>query len=148
MKHRKIEIYKGELAISIGLILVSIFLGLQTFQFPDPVTDDDVGPALLPQLLFSALIVSAMILIIRIVRRPNKQTIAFFTKETLAVTAILVLYPTLVYLLGFIVATPLILIVLARSLGIKNWILTISYAGILTLLLWFIFIHILNIPLP
>ena len=115
-----------------------------------------VGPALFPGLIATALAVCGVLLIINGIRRrgtqPWTETADWMRsgRHLVAVAAIVggvAAYVFLADAVGFLIVAPLLLILWLKVLGVRTGMAAIV-AVVATLLIWYAFYKLLRVPLP
>jgi putative tricarboxylic transport membrane protein len=139
---------KGEIWISLITIFSCLLFLWMLKDFPPALTEQDVGPALFPMIILSILLilsVTQLVITLRGISLPIK-----LIDHRLQVFAciLLFLYIYLIPVLGYVLITPLFLIILTRLLNVRNWFVNISYSLVISGLIWCFFEKVSNVPLP
>ncbi len=157
--------------IIIGIILLvsSTFYYFSAAEFPPPTKTENLGPAFFPTLLAATLAFLALLLILSSFlsrssseKEQNEAAVDgaerleedSFSAENISPTFLFgticlsFLYVGLLPVLGYLISTPLFLIILIRLLGYEKWINTISASIGLSATLYILFAVILGVNLP
>jgi hypothetical protein len=157
----------SNIVIGIILLIVSAFYYLSTSDFPPPTKADNLGPSFFPTLLTVTLAVLSLLLILGslLSRRSGNEDGAVikgaerleedsFSGENISYKLLLgtiglsILYVGLLSVLGFLVCTPLFLIILIRFLGYERWVNNVAASVGLTATLYLLFVIALGVNLP
>lgn len=138
---------KGNIIISIFLIIISIFLYYQTFTW-------EKDPATLPRLMLGVIIFLSILLIIRsitinpkrnkIIKKMSKQS----SLRIFIVTCITFLYVTSINLLGLYLSTLIFLIIVLLYVGEKNKLVIIGVPILFSIFIYLIFGLFLHVDIP
>lgn len=138
---------KGNIIISIFLIIISIFLYYQTITW-------EKDPATLPRLMLGVIIFLSILLIFRsitknpkmnnVVKKMSKQS---FLRIFIA-TCITLLYVTSINLLGLYLSTLFFLIIILLYIGEKNKLVIIGVPVLFLIFLYLIFDLFLHVDIP
>ncbi len=144
---RQAEMASGFLSILLGITLI-----IAASNFPVLPTVD-VGPAFFPKVVGGILIFfGALLAIVAFLNKAESKSLKeiFNRRSLLAIgtIAIFAIYIILVSVLGFLIATPLLVIGLAMFLKGKNIAVIVIVAVAVTLLIYYLFLKFLLIPLP
>lgn len=137
--------------------LAVIWLWLSYNYIPGARAEGEPGPRAFPILLGALLIglgVMMTVFALRAGRRgaADERVEAVSGRETVIVAgtfAILMLYAFLLEKLGFVLATPVAILLMMRGiLRIRAWMTNLLMAGGITLVCWLVFVKLLEAPLP
>lgn len=139
-----------DVIISLTIILVATFLFIDTFSIKE--TNNAIGPANWPQLLLLFLVTFGLVMLSQSIKKLNLK-MPSSNEETNLIRFWLLLSISLLYIpatlyLGFLTATPLVLALLAYSMGMRHPILLIAFPLLSTLLVTYIFIILLQVSMP
>lgn len=157
--------------IIIGIILLaaSVFYYYSTMDFPPPTKTENLGPAFFPTLLAAALALLSLLLVLaglfpRGASRKDKDAAVIKGAERLeedsfgaeqisykflfGTIGLSFLYVGLLSILGYLVSTPLFLIILIRLLGYEKWANNVAASIGLTATLYLLFSTALGVSLP
>lgn len=141
---------KINIAAAIIMIVLGIFIIQISGSFPD--TAGTLGPNFFPRMLSGLLIAfSVTILIISWREKGGDEPIEPPQKATLLIFASLVVYILILPSIGFLVSTPLFLLLAGFLLSddIRKWWKKILISSVLsTGSLYYLFAVLLNVPLP
>lgn len=160
----------------IGFILLAIagFWAWQTALMDDPGIEGMIGPRLFPGLLSGLLAILALFLIASTMRKrstessPGAASQAAAAAETAADGArerspilrteigavsitlgVLLLYISSLKYAGFLLSTPVLMLILIRWLmGERSWVHALSVSIGMSVIVWFIFSKLFGVPLP
>ncbi|WP_019851298.1 tripartite tricarboxylate transporter TctB family protein [Desulfitobacterium sp. PCE1] len=142
---------KTDFKVGITFLILSIFIIVQARQMPKSMPGVDFGPGILPLGLGVVLTVLSIILLIQSFGEKNTTTSVLRRKDVLPVAGlflVLVLYLGLMEILGFGIATFLLVTYLAHKLG-KYALWKCALLGALTgMLIVYLFRTLLDLPLP
>lgn len=146
---------RGEAVAGAGLIAAGLAVATEALTFNVNFLTDPLGPKALP-LLSAALFVFAGVGVLREAQRGPKAGATPDAASRDAASPVRVMAPTVGVLLGyslllvplgFIVATPVAVALLARIFG-APWRRGAATGGLVTVLLWALFTLALSLPLP
>ncbi|HET9664306.1 MAG TPA: tripartite tricarboxylate transporter TctB family protein [Burkholderiales bacterium] len=138
------------------LVLAAAWLWLVFAYIPGARQPGEPGPRAFPVLLGAVLAVLGALVTASAFRSsadrvPDETPRATWREVAMAAGTfgLLLLYAFLMEKLGFVVATPIIVVLaLAGILRVRNWLLIGSLAGGLTAVCWMFFVWLLKAPLP
>jgi len=143
--------------IVVGLAAIALLVAVVVLseRFPQP-HRFELGAAVFPRIVAVLLaLVGASIALKRIVaslRPATGSTTEWVAIENpiqvLVALVALVLYGMFLRGLGFLIVTPLFLLVLLRVLGVRSWLAVVLIAVLSTAGIWIIFDRLLGVPLP
>nr|WP_249531765.1 tripartite tricarboxylate transporter TctB family protein [Escherichia coli] len=120
---------------------------------PATAIETDPGASAFPTFYACALIVLAVLLVIRdlLQAKPascaNAQEKPAFRKTATGIAATAFYIVAMSYC-GYLITTPVFLIVIMTLMGYRRWVLTPGIALLLTAILWLLFVEALQVPLP
>lgn len=142
---------KSNIFVSILVILIGIFALFQVKSFPQG-QNNVVGPGFFPGLIAIILIVLGVILFAQSIRmkKDDDVKVNLFDKENKL--AYIIMLITLVYLIainyiGFIISSIIYLAILIVLYGEKNKLKALIYSSVISLVIYFVFNVLLNVPL-
>ena len=141
---------RADLSIGIGLLLFALLYLQQSFLITRGFASDRLGPAFFPRLLAGALVVLAVVLIVRALSGRSDPTPppAIRFGILFGVLALLVAYGLLMPQLGFLLTTPVLLGAFIWLLGLRQWGSLVGTAVGLTVILYLVFVRALHVLLP
>lgn len=141
---------RADFYIGLGLLIFALVYFQQSFTILRGFASDRLGPAFFPRMLALALAALALTLIVRAVmgRSDPSRPPAIRTKMLLVVLLSLGVYAAVMPLLGFRIATPLLLGGVIWALGLRAWPSLVGTAVGVTAVLWFVFDRLLHVLLP
>ena len=155
--------------IGIILLIASAFYYFSTMDFPPPTKTENLGPAFFPTLLAVALALLSLLLVIAglfpggasrkggdaaVIKGAERLEEDSFGAENISYKFLLgtiglsFLYVGLISILGFLISTPLFLILLIRLLGYEKWVNNLAASICLTAALYLLFAVALGVTLP
>lgn len=142
----------GNIISSIVVVVLGVFIILQSNNFPDEVASAP-GPGIYPSLLGWLLVLLGSILLIQtfVFRKKEEIIVTFTSKQALFIYKLIgvsVLYCIVLPFLGFAITSFLFLIITSFMLGLKKYRLLILIPMVSIILILFIFGTIFHIPLP
>lgn len=159
----------SNIIIGIILIIFSAFYYFSTSEFPPPSKTENLGPAFFPTLLAASLAILSLLLILTSFffrREPGKEKGGAViqgaerleedsfsaddvsNKFLFGTIAMSFLYVGVLSILGFLISTPLFLIILIRVLGYEKWVNNLAASVGLTAALYLLFATALGVALP
>jgi len=141
---------RADLAIGLGLLVLSAVYFQQSFRIIRGFASDRLGPAFFPRLLALTLAALALTLIVRAVSgrsdpsRPPAVRLGVFAGLVL----LLVLYTLLLPRLGFVLMTPVLVAGAIWLLGLRQWGYLVGTAVGVTAVLYLVFARTLHVLLP
>jgi putative tricarboxylic transport membrane protein len=147
----------GELALSIMLLLLGVYLVIDTGNITIPGSSNTVGPRFFPYLVGGATIVVGGLLAIRILRgdqgpEEGGEDIDPNAKTSWRAVGIIVLaflaHALLINVIGWPLAVTCMFGVVAWALGARGIIRPLLAGGIASVIIWLIFVKALGVVLP
>jgi putative tricarboxylic transport membrane protein len=159
----------SNIIIGIILLIASAFYYSSTTGFPPPSKTENLGPAFFPTLLAAALAFLSLLLIVNsflfrdasekegggaVIQGADRLEEDSFGAEEISyrflfgTIGLSFLYVGLLSLLGYLISTPLFLIILIRLLEYKKWKNTVAASIGLTAALYLLFATALGVSLP
>lgn len=139
--------------VALLLCVVAGAVIINAADFPATAIETDPGASAFPTFYACALIVLAVLLVIRdlLLAKPvpcaNAQEKPAFRKTATGIAAT-ALYIVAMSYCGYLITTPVFLIVIMALMGYRRWVLTPGIALLLTAILWLLFVEALQVPLP
>lgn len=137
--------------ISILFILIGIFVLIEITTFPSIGGGQITGPDFFPRILAFSLIGLSILLFISSMLSKDESTTGLFEiyaiKAYITMVSLLV-YMTLLNVIGFIIATPLFLFGLIRFYGMKHYPKLVLSSVLVTGIIYSVFKLLLAVPLP
>lgn len=142
--------FKAEVVIGLLLIFLSLFLYWLTLDFPLGKLSKTAGPAAMPRLWIYGLLVVSLLLIINTIRaqdhkKPENNSNLY---KSLGLVGFMIVYLSIVNILGYYFSTFLFLSAGAYLLGYRKHMLIFITAIGFSLFSYFVFYQILQVPLP
>lgn len=149
-----------ELIIEITLTLL---FSVATIRMPHWIYEaipSTVDPALMPKITAGVAALCCMLLTYHAAMAVYRTSKGRFTASSerseeqgslhsvLAYTVLLFSYVAALYFIGFIAATPIVMLILARMLGIRRWILGLVCYVLFTLVLYYACFYLMQVILP
>ena len=159
----------SNIIIGIILLIASAFYYYSTMEFPPPSKTENLGPAFFPALLAAVLAFLALLLILdsfltrrasgkgrdgAVIQGAERLEEDSFSAEDISYKFLLgtiglsFFYVALISILGFLISTPLFLIILIRLLGYEKWVNNLTASIGLTAALYLLFAVALGVTLP
>ncbi len=148
----------GKKNILVGVIVAVLWLGfgLESRQFVSSGFSDRLGPAYFPTLLAVAGFALSLLVILKAAhssRLAGRQVEAAAERgpnyrRALAMLCVPFAWPLVVPYVGFLIATPILMVVLLVLLGIKSPRQLGTVAGVLTAILWVVFGVLFGVEFP
>lgn len=139
------------------VVLAILWLWLAYYYIPGARAEGEPGPRAFPVLLGALLIGLGVMMVASAFRAGRRgaadEQIAAVSGREAAIVAstfgALILYAFLLEKLGFVLATPIIILLAMRGiLRIRGWTPIFLMAGGITLVCWLVFVKLLEAPLP
>jgi hypothetical protein len=135
---------------------IAVFLSIETLEFPPSLSHITPSSAIYPRLLLLMLAILSLLVLIEIPTKMEEESFTsvnlkqFISRNStvLKYCTLLVFYPYLVVWLGYFVTTPLIIVLMSWSFGLRNKVMIAVLTLSITLFIYFIFCKILLVPLP
>jgi putative tricarboxylic transport membrane protein len=142
---------KGNMIISIILILIGIFVLFEISSFPSYEGGTITGPDFFPRILALTIIGLSLILFISTFISKDESKTGLF--DIYAIKAYITMVSILAYMvalniIGFIFATPLFLFGLVRFYGMKHYPKLVLVSIVITGIIYSVFKLLLAVPLP
>ncbi|EPR7446971.1 tripartite tricarboxylate transporter TctB family protein [Escherichia coli] len=141
------------MVVALLLCVVAGAVMINAADFPATAIETDPGASAFPTFYACALIVLAVLLVIRdlLQAKPascaNAQEKSAFRKTATGIAATAFYIVAMSYC-GYLITTPVFLIVIMTLMGYRRWVLTPGIALLLTAILWLLFVEALQVPLP
>lgn len=140
------------MVVALLLCVVAGAVMINAADFPATAIETDPGASAFPTFYACALIVLAVLLVIRDLCRQtslcaNAQEKPAFRKTATGIAATAFYIVAMSYC-GYLITTPVFLIVIMTLMGYRRWVLTPGIALLLTAILWLLFVEALQVPLP
>ena len=141
------------MVVALLLCVVAGAVMINAADFPATAIETDPGASAFPTFYACALIVLAVLLVIRdlLQAKPascaNAQEKPAFRKTATGIAATAFYIVAMSYC-GYLITTPVFLIVIMTLMGYRRWVLTPGIALLLTAILWLLFVEALQVPLP
>ena len=140
---------KMNIGVSFFFIAVACYVLFAARSFPGEI-DHVPGPGYFPTVLSSILILLSVLLLVSS-RHVNDVPLGIFTRKNSIVFiagGLTLAYLGLIFVFGFLIATPLYLIAIFRFFGIASWRSIVTTAAITTVASYAVFTTILEVQLP
>jgi len=145
---------KAEITAALTVLVIVVIFYFQTTELPPPI-GHDVGGAFYPRLLMGGLVILSLSLLFGALtgKRTESEAPVFHVKEGGLVRVLIVIGATIAYQqivrwFGFLLVTPLYLLLLMGLLRAgKPWLMVVVSLAV-TLVVWGIFSEFLKVPLP
>ncbi|QMF18351.1 tripartite tricarboxylate transporter TctB family protein [Escherichia fergusonii] len=140
--------------VALLLCVVAGAVIINAADFPATAIETDPGASAFPTFYACALIVLAVLLLVirdLLMAKPvpcaNAQEKPAFRKTATGIAATAFYIVAMSYC-GYLITTPVFLIVIMALMGYRRWVLTPGIALLLTAILWLLFVEALQVPLP
>ncbi|HIV99864.1 MAG TPA: tripartite tricarboxylate transporter TctB family protein [Candidatus Desulfovibrio intestinipullorum] len=131
------------------LVGLSVVLFAQTTGSTGPVFADDIDPMQYPRALIILLgVMGALLAGKGLFARAERTDMPIFTRHTLGVMAVLILYAAFFITLGFFITSVLACLGIALIMGYRRLPLLTGASVLSVVLIWLMYVYILRIPLP
>lgn len=140
---------KMNIGVSLFFIAVACYVLLAARSFPGEI-DHVPGPGYFPTILSGVLILLSLLLIASS-RHVSEASLGIFVKQNrivFAAGALTVAYLALLFVFGFLVATPIYLIAILRFFRMTRWRSLLLTAALTTAASYAIFTTVLEVQLP
>jgi len=143
---------RSSLIVCVVLVCFAVFCYMVAGTFPNRGTGP--GPAFFPRMLSILLVLLSVALAAKCFARPKREakSLSIPERKTLLVAAglllALILYAVLMNVTGYFTATLLFLVALFFLLGENRPLRAGGWSIGVTVCLWWVFQHFLNVPLP
>lgn len=146
---------RRELLVPFALLAAAVYLWVVASNFRGGVGRYEVlGPSFFPKLLLGALVVVCIMQLSQVLLRPRRidsgvRATKIHWRLLITALAITLAYVASLETLGFLAATPIFqVLLLVFVFKIRDWRRLVSVPAGLTVLFAFIFIGLMNVPLP
>jgi putative tricarboxylic transport membrane protein len=145
--------------ICLVLFSVAFIVVVIPLQVPEGAESTSLTPAFFPVLASAIILLLSLIYMVDEVRayRRRTATAVHQAKEPPAsipirgvglALASMVLYTVAIGILGYLISSVAFLLFFVFFLGSKRWIVTVSIAVVASLLIYYLFAHVMLVPLP
>lgn len=138
---------KADFIASIIMLFIGIYVLIEVSNFRK-ISSLDIGPAFFPKILGILLIIFALLISFKAIKKNNNEKINFVNKNLIIVLLSIILYCVLFNVIGFVISSTIMLAFLMRIMGSDKWIKTIITSFVIVIVIYFIFKMLLNVPLP
>ena len=146
------------MVVALLLCVVAGAVMINAADFPATAIETDPGASAFPTFYACALSVLAVLLVIRDLLQAKPASCAnaqenrhsgkpAFRKTATGIAATAFYIVAMSYC-GYLITTPVFLIVIMTLMGYRRWVLTPGIALLLTAILWLLFVEALLVPLP
>lgn len=140
---------KMNIGVALFFIVIAGYVLYSAQSFPGEI-DHVPGPGYFPKILSGILIALSLMLIVSS-RRVSSAPVGLFAKENTIVfiaAAITLAYFAVIYVFGFLIATPVYLIAIFRFFRMSSWRSAVLAAAITTAASYAVFTTVLEVQLP
>ena len=140
---------RGDLLISLSILISSVYLIYITFQIPRP-EHAPVGPRVFPLIMLSMMLVLSLWLSVKNIKTGSISELVHteHPRNFWIGLAFIILYAYLLDIVGFVVLTPIATFAFMYAIGIRNWKILIGGTLALWLVLTFAFPVFMEVQLP
>lgn len=150
----------GEFVLELFMLIVSVFLLVETGEIRSVGMQSSGAAALWPRIILLIIIIATIVLLARLILRKAITRKGFCNAITLdesqrkifmrvsTVMAVTILYASFMNLIGFLIISLISQLLILLILGTRRWVTLITTPLWLTASLYFLFIKIIHIPLP
>ena len=135
------------MVVALLLCVVAGAVMINAADFPATAIETDPGASAFPTFYACALIVLAVLLVIRDLLQAKPASCANAQEKPAGIAATAFYIVAMSYC-GYLITTPVFLIVIMTLMGYRRWVLTPGIALLLTAILWLLFVEALQVPLP
>ena len=143
---------KSDRYVGIGFVLLGIICFYSATQWPMSFASDPAGPGAIPKILSAGLVVLGLILAIGGFLTKKKPEEKLVTRQelvlTLIMTGICVAYIILLPIIGYVIATPLLIAAILFTVGSRKWTTLVFVSLGASLVLFVLFYSLLRVNLP
>ncbi len=131
------------------LVALSVLLYTQTSSSGDLMFEDDIDPMKYPRMLVYLLGFLGLLLAGRgLMLKEVPSEIPIFSRRTLGIMAVLVVYAAIFTTVGFFVSSALAGFAVAFIMGWRKLVVLAASSVFSVVVIWLLFTYILRIPLP
>lgn len=132
------------------LILFGLFIIIVASQIPNPNLENDVGPRIFPYISGIGLIFCGAGIALKKEEKGKPYLTSEGWKRLMVMAVVVVLYAISLNLLGFLIATPIVLYATIRILGMnpKAYLKTVIVSVAMTAIIYAVFEKVLSVMLP
>jgi len=134
----------------IALILFGLFIVITATLIPNPHLENDVGPRMFPYIAGIGLIICGVGVTLQKAEESKPYLTSEGWKRLMVMAGVVVLYAICLSILGFLIATPIILYISIRILGMnpKAYFKTATVSVCVTAVVYVVFEKLLTVMLP
>ncbi|MCP4291548.1 MAG: hypothetical protein GY780_06905 [bacterium] len=137
----------GQVTIAGFCLALALLFMMYAFSFPPPANGQNVGAASIPIIWAVVLVVFSLLQIVGGLRLPENNTRGRISL-VLSMCVLMILFVTLLPLIGFFLATLILLIGGIYAMGYRKHLTVVLLTAGMLVFCWFIFIQTLGLPLP
>ena len=158
---RRTSIFNFDRIVALSSILIALFLIQNEYKMPNPNIQQTIGPSFMPIAILVALIFSALLILftsLRTKRKPGDadaapaeppiETSAGQYKVMAMVVLGLVVYAVILVPVGFIIGTSVLIVWQAQLFQKGKWIRNLVVGIPFSILVYYLFVHFLEVMLP
>ena len=145
----------GQWALSLGVMVIGLFFFIGSWWIPDSAGYSTVGPALVPRVVGAALLLLSAMLCWEVFRggfrhhdEASEQVLPFDWRAFAWLTAGLMIYGLLIERAGFIIASCVLFVCVARAFRSPRWLSNTLIALLLSISIFALFTYGLGLNLP
>lgn len=158
---RRKSIFNFDHIVALCSILIALFLIHNEYNMPNPIIRQTIGPSFVPIAILVALIFSALLILFTSLRtnrkpegadsapaEPPTETSAGQYKVMAMIVLGLLVYAIILVPVGFIISTTILILWQAQVFERGKWIRNLVVSILFSILVYYIFVHILEVMLP
>ena len=137
---------KGNIAVvAVFAAIMALFL-FAASSMPNFTNRGTVGAGFMPRVyLYLGITCAALIALTQSIKKEDRQVTSNLL--VLKTSILFVAYALLLGYSGFIIGTFILMVIMMKLLGVKNWLLNIMVAGGFVAFVYYVFVKILSIPI-
>lgn len=142
----------GEFAIGTVVLGLGLFFGVSTYLMPAGAGYATVGPKVFPTIVTAGLLLCGALLLVQAARggfrnRAIEDTDPFDWQPFAWVSGGVIVQMVLIGTIGFVAASTLLFLAIARGFGSTRWLRDLIYGFVIALVLYLLFTEVLGLAL-
>ena len=145
----KKTLFNGDIIIPVSLIMISLFLFVETLSFPAGKIGGSAGPAVMPRLWIAGMVLFSIWLLFGAITKPSLQKQeSNGLRKAISLAALMSLYIVATDFLGYYLSTFIFILLGVYIMSYKRYIIAFLFSLGFVIFSFFVFKIVLMVPLP
>jgi hypothetical protein len=146
---RKVRIMRrASIIASISMIILSIFVIMESLKFKTAGASLTLGPGFYPRLLSVLLILLSICIIVISLRSKDDAKLVLINNRVLSGIVIIIGYGIVFNILGFVLSSMIMFALISKAMGGSNWKIILTNSILIPVGIYLVFNNFLRVPLP